>query len=585
MNINNTRKALGFIIDTLDTHKSKNAIIKYGEAKKEFFPSDEKYFERVTPEECGIPSGHTKEFVKALKDDKTVGLQSISISRNGKIFFEADVGNWDSRLPKATFSECKSILSLAIGVLVTQGRLRLSERLADIFPEKTSPVSKIRLKNVTVKMLLNMTSCVTFNELEAMVKSDWVKEFLNSDTDGSVGKEFRYNSLNSYLLSAIIKEKTGYGLSEFLDMTLFKVLCIKDYYWEKCPLGIEKGGWGLYIRKEDIIKLGLLVMQKGEWNGKRLISPKYIEQAIKTQAEVPEEFGNFNYGYHIWSGRRSDSYLFNGMLGQNLLGYKRNGIIIAVNCANYDTFQQNAFFDIADKFFDREFNSRLPENEPSYRQLSEYKAELGKVFSKRSILPVVSPCRKLTDDLNALDGRIFSAVSSNAVSIGFAPSALQIIQSNYSTGLKAVKFTSVGGRLNLDFIEKDATYSLPVGIDAPIMTCFNINGEYYSVNAQGKFSENEYGVGVLTVECNFLETPYARTYKFYFDEEESFAIFSETPGIQLAKNANALITFLAPNAKKLESIIAKLDKDYISIKLERVFSAKITLEEHKEKGS
>ncbi len=585
MNINNTRKALSFIIDTLDTHKSKNAIIKYGESKKEFLPSDEKYFERVTPEECGIPSGHTKEFVKALKDDKTVGLQSIAISRNGRIIFEADVGNWDSRLPKATFSECKSILSLAIGVLVTQGKLRLSERLADIFPEKTSAVSKIRLKNVTVKMLLNMTSCVTFNELEAMVKSDWVKEFLNSDTDGSVGKEFRYNSLNSYLLSAIIKEKTGYGLSEFLDMTLFKILSIKDYYWEKCPLGIEKGGWGLYIRKEDIMKLGLLVMQKGEWNGKRLISPKYIEQAIKTQAEAPEEFGNFNYGYHIWSGRKSDSFLFNGMLGQNLLGYRRNGIIIAVNCANYDTFQQNAFFDISDKFFDREFNNRLPENEPSYRQLEEYKIELGKVFSKRSILPRSTVGRSLEDDVLALNGKVFNAVSSNAISVGFAPSALQILQSNYTSGLKSIKFSATENQFTVDFIEKNVTYSIPVGFGAPIMTNVNINGEYYSVNAQGRFSENEYGVGILTVECCFLETPYARTYKFYFDADDTFAIFSETPGIQLAKNANAMITFLAPNAKKLESIIAKLDKDYISIKLERVFSAKINLEEQKEKGS
>ncbi len=584
MNINNTRKALGFIIDTLDTHKNKSPKIRYSQYKPLLPPSEEAYFERTVPEECGISSEHVKEFIYSLKNNKSVGLQSIIMARNGRVFFEADVGDWDSRLPKATFSECKSILSLAIGILVTQGRLRLSERIADIFPEKTSHVSKIRLKNITVKMLLNMTSCVTFNELEAMVKDDWVKEFLNSDTDGSVGKDFRYNSLNSYLLSAIIKEKTGYGLSEFLDLTLFKALDIKNYYWEKCPMGIEKGGWGLYICREDIMKLGQLVMQKGQWNGKRLISPKYIEQATKCQADVPEAFGNYDYGYHIWCGRKSDSFLFNGMLGQNLLGYRRNGIIIAVNCANYDVFQQNAFFSLADRYFDREFYNRLPENKDAHSSLSEYKESLKAVFFRKSLLSHSAYSRSVEDDINTLNGKRFIATSSNAASAGFAPFALQTVQSNYSSGLKSIEFRKQEDGLTVDFAEQNATYSLQVGFGSAIMSSICINDEIYTVNARGRFSENEYGIGILTVECCFLETPYSRSYKFYFDADETFAVFGETPGIQLARNANALITFLAPNAQKLENIISKLDKDYISIKLEKVFAAKIFLEEQKEKG-
>ena len=75
---------------------------------------------------------------------------------------------------------------------------------------------------------------------------------------------------------------------------------ITDFHWETCPRGIEKGGWGLYIKPEDLAKLGQLVMDGGLWQGERLLSRAYIDAAATAYAVPPETAGDFNYGYQIW---------------------------------------------------------------------------------------------------------------------------------------------------------------------------------------------------------------------------------------------------------------------------------------------
>ena len=75
-----------------------------------------------------------------------------------------------------------------------------------------------------------------------MTERDWVKGFFSGNFDGG---KFSYNSLNTYLLSVILTEKTGESLSDYLKPRLFDPLGISNYYWEKSPAGIDKGGWGL----------------------------------------------------------------------------------------------------------------------------------------------------------------------------------------------------------------------------------------------------------------------------------------------------------------------------------------------------
>ena len=287
MNIYNTKKAITLLASAFDNFKQTVSPITFPERKKALPPSEASYFEGVTPESVGINSERVFDFISELFNNKPLGLQGIMLLRNGKVFFEADVGLQSSKYPKATFSECKSVISLAIGALITERKLRLNEKVIDIFPDKVNAVSRLRYANLTVRHLLTMTSSVSFNELEAMVSEDWVKSFFASDTEKEVGEAFSYNSLNSYILAAIITRKTGKSVSEYLNETIFGELGITGFYWEKCPMGIEKGGWGLYITREDIAKLGLLVLNGGVWNGKQIISKRYIEECTKPKVAVP----------------------------------------------------------------------------------------------------------------------------------------------------------------------------------------------------------------------------------------------------------------------------------------------------------
>lgn len=579
MNITGMRKALNMILNTLDTTKLSVSPIEFGERKPQFELRENSFFEGVSPESCGISSIAAAEFINELWKNRNVGLQSIMLMRGDKVFFEADVGNQDSRLPKATFSECKSIVSLAIGMLVTQGKLRLSEKVADIFAEKALPISKIRLKGLTVKHLLTMTACVTFNEIEAMVTEDWIRGFINSNTEGEFGKSFRYNSLNSYILAAIVVERTGMSLSEYLDSTIFGRLEITDYYWEKCPNGIEKGGWGLYIRREDLAKIGLLVMNKGYWRGKRLISPRYISDATKLQAEAPREYGDYNYGFHIWIGREKNSFLFNGMLGQNLIGYRDSGIMIIANCGNCDLFQQNDFFGICEKYLGGSFPESIPENDDAYEALLTLKARMKNDNEIKSFLEVRNNGRDISADIAAIDGKRFGIDSSNGISTGFAPLAMQFIQGNFTFGLLEIGFRRSENGLYMDFLEEDESHTVEIGFDEAITGNVSFHGEIFAVAAKGYFADNEDGIPTLKVVCDFLETPYSRIYKLFFESGNYRCIFCENPAYGVFEKAFEIKQLLGENAEKLESIFSKIDGDYFNVKLEKSIAPKLSLKE------
>ncbi len=580
MNITGTGKAFVLLRNVLDTTKTTASPIKFPE-RKPIMPTDKsEYFPRVTPEECGISSIYLLEYLNHLFSDRSINAQGIMMLRGDKVFFECDAARYDKYIPRATFSECKSIISLAIGILVQKGKLKLNERITDIFDAKATPVAKVRLKSLTVKHLLTMTSCIAFNEAEAVVTRDWVKGFINSDVNGTIGKDFKYNSMNSYMLAAIIKERTGMSVSEFLDSTLFGALDIKSYYWEKCPMGIEKGGWGLYIRREDLAKIGILIQQNGIWNGKRLVSDIYLDAATSEKVKVPKEYGEYNYGYHIWCGRSNNSFLFNGIFGQNLLTFRESSITIVINCGNSDTFQQGYFFTLTHKYFSKPFDSSLPESKGELDALENFKSDLkingnGKhPYLKKSFIE-----RDLTEDIASLDGKVFNFTSASAASTGFAPLFLQMIQSNYTAGLRSIAFRIENGDAFIDFIESDEVIPLKVGFNESKRSIVHIHGEPYLVEVEATFAENEDGVPVLKIIYDFIETPFSRVVKIVFEKDNLHVLFTETPGKDITRIMSAVISFLVPYGEQMKTAFNRIDGDYLTLKLDNAFSPRLNMVE------
>ena len=119
---------------------------------------------------------------------------------------------------------------------------------------------------MTVRHLLTMSSGCGFKEYGMVLEADWAKAFLDADYAFEPGEKMEYNSMNTYMLAAIVRRKTGEGLMEYLRPRLFEPLGFADVAWETCPLGTEKGGWGMYVRLEDALKLGLVYLNGGVWH-------------------------------------------------------------------------------------------------------------------------------------------------------------------------------------------------------------------------------------------------------------------------------------------------------------------------------
>lgn len=144
------------------------------------------------------------------------------------------------------------------------------------------------MRAVTVRHLVTMTSGVAFKEAGAVLEGDWVKGFLDADVLFEPGSCIDYNSMNSYMLSAIVKRKTGLGLSAYLRPRLLRAAGLRRCSVGDLPPGHRKGGWGMYVYLEDIAKLGQLYLQKGKWTGadgkeQRILSAAWVEARRQTR--------------------------------------------------------------------------------------------------------------------------------------------------------------------------------------------------------------------------------------------------------------------------------------------------------------
>lgn len=514
------------------------------------------------PEAQGVSSRQIAGFLQALSEDPTLNMHSVLILRHGRILCRAAFGAQPLNLPRQTFSACKSITALAVGLAMDDGLLHRDDLITELFDDVCPTLSRRLLRKLTVEHLLTMTTSITFNEASSQAAEDWVRGYLSSPGITEPGKKFSYNSLNTYMLAAAVVKVTGRSLCDYLQERLFTPMGIHDYHWDTCPKGIEKGGWGLYMLPEDLAKLGLLVQQNGQWNGRQLISQGFLETALQPWALTPEEYGDFNYGWQIWVGRTKNTFLFNGMFGQNVLCDRDNDLIFVSHAGNSETFQQSNYFSIVRRFFDSPLPSEpLPRDRKGERMLSACLRTLsdcqGAVPSKKRFAP--------------FDGLQLTAASSNCASAGLLPLILQAVESNYSHGLEKV---SIGGSRKfpkLIYQEKGQSFSITAGTKKPLLQEVEIGGSRYLVSAQVQCLVNEDGCPVLRFTLLFPETPCTRVIKVILTPKDPVVRQQETPGADFLLQ---LLPDLAQNSAAkaiVNGLIGSHDTDYIRWRVRSLF--------------
>ncbi len=532
-------------------------------------------FPRATPEEVGISSETVNKFLCELASDSTVNMHGITMVRNGHVFCDANFGLFRSDLCHTVYSMSKTVIALAIGMLFDEGVLSPDDRLVDILDKGS--ITKFIKNGITLKELLTMSTGVSFNELGSVTETDWEKAFFESNTKFEPGEKFEYNSMNTYMLSCVIKKVSGTGVNEYLGKRLWKPLGIEHHPWEVSPAGIEKGGWGLYLRREDAAKIGVLVMNGGVWKGKRLLSEKTVNLFTRRHHATPAEYGGFDYGCQIWVGRNYKGFLFNGMFGQNVLGISENGIVIATNSGNDEIFQQSAFFTIVEKYFGHlSVSSPLPENKKAYKALC--KTISGLYEEKRLVKQNLFARVKANRLLDNISGSSYRLTSKNAVSAGLLPVVLRAVQNNHCAGIKSVSFQREDSSLHIDFVSSDGLRRVTAGLKEGQYTAVDFGGERYIVGATARVGKNEDGVPVITLYLAFCETASDRVVKFYFLPGNKMRItFTERPGNMLFERAAEMLSAVGKN-KLLSNLTGKSDTDYIRYRINSTFNPEYTAE-------
>lgn len=525
--------------------------------QKPDFPFDAVYeqaFVRATPESQGISSDLFAALLRELDASKDTEMHHFMALRHGKVICECNFAPYPKGMWHITHSMCKSITGMAIGMLIEEEKLKLDENIYDIFPDHINAFSKIFRPVITVENLLTMTSGVTFNESGIVSGNDWLGSFLNASVNVKPGTEFQYNSLNTYVLSAIVTKRTGETLTEYLTPRLFGPLGITKYYWETCPKGITKGGWGLFLCAEDMAKLGQLYLQRGKWNGQQLVSEYWIE--ISTARHLKTQNDTYGYGYQLWMEQRPGSFEYNGMLGQNVIIYPDMDMVLVTNAGNKEMFQDCIMLNIIRKYFPVNYHPAdvLPENPLSYSLLKRLCGELenGENNNRSTSLRggwkrnVVSR-RKHSDKkysyrisaavdrpsdhhsfMRAVSGRTYVMEQQN---IGIAPLFVQVFHNNMTDGISEISFTYDAENFCVSFTEGEVIHKLSVGFGRAADGCVNLHGEHYLVATLGEFARDENDIPVLKLEITFIEECVKRKVHIFFHEDNGIEIrWNETPG-------------------------------------------------------
>lgn len=291
--------------------------------------------EKATPESQGIPSSAILNFLNKV-NEQGFEVHSFMLLKNGKNIADCWWKPYAAQYRHQLFSLSKSFTSMAIGLAIEEGLLTTGTLIADIFTDEMKELGEKvdeKMRKMTVKNLLTMGTGMTYeNWVWDDDKSNNILGFLSSHVKNEPGSAFFYNTLATYMCSAIITRLTGQKLVDYLTPRLFEPLGI-DPVWEEDKLGISFGGFGLNIKTEDIAVFGQMLLQKGKFNGRQLVPESWVEEATSKQINNGDEADSDwaqGYGYQFWRCVPEGVYRGDGMYGQYCIVIPDQNSVIAV---------------------------------------------------------------------------------------------------------------------------------------------------------------------------------------------------------------------------------------------------------------
>jgi CubicO group peptidase (beta-lactamase class C family) len=325
---------------------------------------------RSTPEKEGVSSQGIIDFLNAAAQSNHE-FHSIMFLRHGKVIAEGWWNPYKPELRHTLYSTSKSFTATAVGFAVSEKKLSVNDKVISFFPDALPDTISRFLSELKVKDLLSMSAGQepdpTFNTV--VKDSNWVKAFLAVPVVHEPGTKFLYNTLATYMLSAIVQKVTGEKVIDFLKPRLFEPLAIEGMDWEIDPHGINTGGWGLRLKTEDMARFGQLFLQKGKWNGKQVLPDEWISEAttlkIYQAPDAPQTRRDSSdwmqgYCYQMWRCRHN-CYRADGAYGQYILVMPDQDAVIAITAETGD--MQSELNLVWDYLLPAIKTGKLPEND------------------------------------------------------------------------------------------------------------------------------------------------------------------------------------------------------------------------------
>lgn len=346
-------------------------------------------FEKITPEAAGVSS---REVLALLRSFEARGLRmhSVLLGKGDSLFAEYYWAPFTRDFCHRMYSETKSFVGIAVGILAGEGKIDLDRPLASYFPDKIDRELPEELAAQTVRETLTMRTARTF-------KGNW---FTDADRDRvhlyfdqgepvhPAGTYFAYDSDGSQVLCALVERISKQPLLEFLRERIFRELgTFGSAEMLRTPTGETWGDSSMICTPRDMISFGRLLMKGGEWNGKQLIPRDYVKEATSVQTSSYHVGGGYRvygYGYQIWMVEKPGCFAFFGMGDQFTVCMPDKDLIFVCTADNqgYDASCDLVFGTLFDRIWETASKTPLPEDPDAFRELESFASGLN-LFSLR----------------------------------------------------------------------------------------------------------------------------------------------------------------------------------------------------------
>lgn len=342
----------------------------YGQTSEPF-----KIFPASSPEQQGMSSLVLDSMMVFIRNTHQ-NIHHLTIIRNNQTVLDADIYPYSSQYLHDVASVTKSFISMLIGIAIDKGFIKdENEPVLQFFPEIDS--HNQLLDSLKIKDLITMRSgfdCgVEDGEkaLSNMRKSaDWVKFVFDLPMTSKPGEAFSYCSCNYYLLGEIIYRTTRLIPHEFAKKYLFSPLQISNTKWLTNYKGMNHGWGDLFLYPADMTKIGKLVLDKGKWQGKQIISEQWINKSLKTLNKLPDDKG---YGYGWWTNDKVGYYEAAGRGRQTISVIPSKNMTVIMLGGEFDAGTIGKYI-----FQSIQSDKALPENKNSLSALTTTIKEIAK---------------------------------------------------------------------------------------------------------------------------------------------------------------------------------------------------------------